>query len=134
MKKMITIIIALVVIIGIFIGINKAASYKHDRYDGQPVYFTAPAAPKQTVMRDDNGKVILDSKGKKSPIYSYKHVKTYTKTGQTKYIEFDWEGSTPMQQDAPYTASASKTIVVKGPNTIAADKIPANIKKILNLK
>lgn len=134
MKKIITFIIAVLVIVGIFVGINKAMDYKHDRYDGQAVYFTAPAAPKQTVMRDDDGKVVLDSKGHKSPIYSYTRVKTYTAKGKVKYIEFDWEGTTPMHPGAPYTASASKTIVVKGPAAVATDKIPANVKKLLNVK
>ncbi|MDR0899646.1 MAG: YxeA family protein [Lactobacillaceae bacterium] len=129
MKKMFAIGAVVVILLA---AVGLGAQYYGNRYQASDYYMIAPEAPKQELLKDDNGEVIKDSKGNTTPTYWYKNVKFVSAKGEVTYREFDWDSTTPLTKGSYYKAELSKQIMIKSPVLVEESSVPAIAKNKLN--
>lgn len=121
----------IVILVGLLIiGIVSYYGYKYyeSTYKTITAYAVVPAnVPEKEKTKSNDGKEV---KG----IYSYKYTLTFVnEDGEHKKMEFESSGETPtpLEPNSYVKAEISKKRVVKGPNKVAENKIPKNVKKEL---
>lgn len=124
MKKIITIILLALILVGGYMGFN----YWNDTYNGKTAYALVPeTVPEKEQTKDMDGKV-------QQGLYSYNYELKFVKeNGDIQTMEYSVSGENPepLTPNAYIKAEISKNRVISGPNTISENDVPDNAKKVL---
>lgn len=120
MKKIITVVALLFVIIGGIFGFK----YYQQTYAGKTAYAkVSETVPQKEVTKDSNGKEVKDS-------YSYEYEFTFVKKdGSVQKMSYELASSNPepLTPNSYIEAEISETRIVSGPKTVSESEVPKNI-------
>lgn len=129
MKKVFSILGVVILVAVAWIGFNEW----NTTYRTTEAYAVVPATPEKTPTTDKQGKKVTDSNG--NQLYSYDYTFDFVTTkGDHRSLSWEQSGEnpTPLAPGSYVYAKVSQKRVNNGPDPIAADKVPANIKSQLN--